>query len=421
MRDKLNIIYKTKTLYHSIVSSSFTLVNGILGIIFYAIVARLLGPSDFGVFAIATATLAMLASIANVGTDTGIVKFVASHINTDKTKALRFLKLGLEIKIVVGVALVIFGWLIAPVIITQIFHKSELLLPIRLAVIGASLMLLFSFATSALQSIQKFFVWGTLNVTLNASRIITVLILSSASVLNVVSAIVIFALMPLFGFFISLGFLPNFLKVKNERSVSTEFFNYNKWVAVFVVIAAIVAKLDTYISAKYLALSDVGIYAVATGLTSIVPQLVSAVATVVAPKLSQIKSNKEAKKYLNQVQILVLGLALVGLIAGGIAGVIFIPLAYGKEYIESIAPFLILLAAQAIFLISVPSHTSVIYYFSYPKLFVWISLGNLLIVSLLGIYMITNFGIIGAALTVLVGNVFNFIVPAVWSFNKLNK
>lgn len=421
MRNKLDIIYKTKTLYHSIVSSSFTLVNGILGIIFYAIVARLLGPQDFGVFAIATATLAMLASIANVGTDTGIVKFVANHINTDKQKALRFLKLGLEIKILVGIILITFGWAATPMVIDQIFHKPQLLQPVRLAVVGAALMLLFSFATSALQSIQRFFLWGTLNVTLNASRIVAILILSISSALNVVSSIVVFAAMPLFGFFISLRFLPNFFKVKNENKIAREFFNYNKWVAVFVVIAAVAARLDTYISAKFLSLSEVGIYAVATGLTSIVPQLVSAVATVVAPKLSQIKSNKEAKKYLGQVQLLVLGLAVSGLIFGGIAGAIFIPLAYGQQYASSITPFLILLAAQAIFLISVPAHTSVIYYFSYPKLFVWISIGNLLIVTLLGIYMITNFGIVGAAVTVLVGNLFNLFIPAVWSINRLNE
>lgn len=421
MRNKLDIIFKTKTLYHSIVSSSFTLVNGVLGIVFYAIVARLLGPSDFGVFAIATATLAMLASIANVGTDTGIVKFVAKYIRTDNPKALRFLKLGLEMKIAVGLILAVVGWFAAAFLVNQVFHKPELLSPIRIAVVGASLMLLFSFATSALQSIQRFFIWGTLNVSLNASRIIAVLILSASSALNVISGIVVFALMPLVGFFIALGFLPNFFKVRNETSISREFFNYNKWVAVFVVIAAIAARLDTYISAKFLSLSEVGIYAVATGLTSIVPQLVSAIATVVAPKLSQINSSKEAKKYLSQVQLLVLGLAIPGLIAGGIGGAIFIPIAYGQQYLQSIIPFLILLAAQAIFLISIPAHTSVIYYFSYPKLFVWISLGNLLIVSLLGIYLITNFGIIGAAFTVLIGNIFNFIVPAIWSFNKLNR
>ena len=97
----------------------------------------------------------------------------------------------------------------------------------------------------------------------------------------------------------------------------------------------------------------------------------------------------------------------------------FIPILFGKEYVASGPPFVVLLFAMLIFLFSVPLHMAVIYYFSYPKLFFWVSLGHLAIIAGLGWVLISSFGAMGAAFTVLVGNIFNFVVPATWVLLKI--
>ena len=164
-----------------------------------------------------------------------------------------------------------------------------------------------------------------------------------------------------------------------------------------------------------------GIYSVAVNLSGIVPQIVFALAVVVAPKLTKFKTNLEAKKYLTKVQIFVLGFGVVGIIVGSALSFIVIPLFYGQAYIASIYPLIVLLIAQAIFLISIPAHTAVIYYFAYPKLFVWISAGHFLIILLGGYFLIWQYGYMGAASTVLLGSVFNFLVPFVWALNKFKE
>ena len=77
--------------------------------------------------------------------------------------------------------------------------------------------------------------------------------------------------------------------------------------------------------------------------------------------------------------------------------------------------------AQAIFLISVPAHSAVIYYFGYPKLFVFVTFGQLIIVGIVGWSMIGVYGATGAALAVLVSNLFSFSVPSMWVVNKFRK
>jgi hypothetical protein len=115
---------------------------------------------------------------------------------------------------------------------------------------------------------------------------------------------------------------------------------------------------------------------------------------------------------------MVLGVSFLGLLS--IPAVVFlIPYIYGGNYMDSTVPFVVLMAANLIFLISLPVHISILYYFSYPKLFVFLSFTHLLLVGILGWFLIGGFKVLGASLTVLIGNIFNFIIPLVWVLIKI--
>lgn len=416
--EKISKIINTKTFRQSIFTTIVTVTNGLLGIAFYAYVARELGPASFGIFSIVILTITLVADIANVGTDTGIVRFVGENATSNKNKALQFLKLGLKIKVLVGTLIIIFGWILIPFIASYLIRKPELVEPLRYSLVGAFGALLFSFAISGIQAFQKFFTWGVLNISLNSVRFLAVFLLASAGVLSLNYSLSTYIVFPFLGFLISLFLLPNFFKVNNENKVAKEFFHYNKWVAIFVIIAAVSSRLDSYISSSLLTFSQLGIYSVAVGLSSIVPQIVFAIATVVAPKLATYKSNKEVFFYLSKMQIFVILLGIAGVLIGIPAAYFVIPLLYGSEYLISVYPFIILLIAQIIFLISIPAHTSIFYYFHKPQVFVLVSLGHLLIIATFGSWLISNFGYMGAAYGVLAGTIFNFIVPAIWVVNK---
>lgn len=419
--EKIKVALESKTVRQSAVTSFATIINGLLGVLFYVLTARFLGPENFGILVVSLTALTLVSDIATIGTDTGIVKFVGQYFKKDRNKALKFLKLGLKIKFFVGLSVLILGWFLVPLIAKYLLVKPELIIPLRFAIVGSFVTLLFTFATSSLQAIQKFWTWGAVNIASNALRLGLVAVLISVGFLNVNATLTIYIVCILLGFFVSLLFLPNFFKAKNEGLLAGDFLHYNKWVAVFVTIAALSGRLDTFISTRILSLADVGIYGVATGLASIGSQIVSGIATVVAPKLASMDTDQKAIVYLKKLQLLTLVLAVLAIIVGSAAGYIIIPLFYGQSYISSITPFIILLVAQAIFLISVPAHSSVIFYFSYPKLFVYISLVHLVIIGALGWFMITNFGVVGAAYTVLIGNISNFVIPGVWVLNKFSK
>lgn len=418
----LKSILSTATFRQSQITILGTIINGILGALFYILMARFLGPSDFGLLTVSVAILTLIADIADFGTNTGLVRFIPLYLHSDREKAFKFLRLGLEIKFLVWITILILGIYFAPFIAEFIFKKNELEIPLKLVMVGVGGALFFTFTTTALQAYQKYFVWAFVNILSNFLRLILIFLLFLTSHLSLFSGLIAYIILPFFGFSLALLFLPTkqILSTKNQFSVAGQFFKFNSWVAIFTIIAAISSRLDTFLTARLLSSFELGVYGAANQLVQSVPQLVGALGVVAAPKFASFTSNKDMTSYLKKFQIFVLGLALVGLLIIPVSFYL-IPTIFGTAYLAAITPFIILLFSMLVFLISVPIHNSIIFYFGKPNIFVWVSIGHLLIIAILGYLAIVNFGVIGASITVLTGSIFNFIAPLIWFFKFVKK
>lgn len=410
----------TATFKQSQITIAGTIINGVLGALFYIFLARLLGPAEFGLLTVTITTLVLIADIADIGTNTGLVRFVSLNLAKNPNRAYQFLKLSLEVKLMTWFIFFIAIFLLAPFLATEVFHKQQLIFDLRLAGFGIGGALLFTFATSALQAYQKYFVWSLVNISTNFLRLLTILILSYMMLLNIQTSLLVYIILPFFGFFVTLFILPlkKIFYSKHEVLISKQLFKYNIPVAVFTVIAALAARLDTYLTAALLSSKEVGIYGVANQLVQVMPQLVAALGLVSSPKFASFQSHQQMLIYFRKFQLFVFGLVVIAILIIPILGYI-IPIILGVQYQASVVPFIMLFLAQLIFLFSIPVHHAVIFYFSRSDIFIWVSIGNLLIIGLLGYMMTSHYGVIGAALTVIVGNIFNFLYPSIWLFMKL--
>jgi len=412
-------VLATSTFRQSGITFGGTFINGVLGALFYIFVARFLGPASFGILTVAITTLTLVGDIGDLGTDTGLVRFIGKYKAKYADKVKKFLKLGLEIKVVVSAVVVILGLASASYLANTIFSKPELVVPFKIASVGVGAYLLFSFITHALQGFEKFWHWSGIQIFSNFFRFMLIFTIVSVSVLTIENTLVVYILMPFLGFLIGMMFLPrNFFRVNNELSVSGEFFHYNKWVAAFTLVAAVSSRLDTFISAKLLTATQLGLYAAASQLVQIVPQLIGAIGTVIAPKMASMGSIEKLIGYLKKTQLMVVCIAILGLVPIPVV-LYLIPLLFGNAYLASGPIFIVLLFAMLVFLISVPVHMAVFYYFSFPKLFFWLSLLHFGIIAVLGWNLILIYGVMGAATAVLIGQVVNFIIPALWVYRKI--
>lgn len=418
--EKISIITKTSTIKHFSIISMGTMINGLLGLLFFIFLARSLGPDIYGIFSITIASIALLSDVADLGVDTGIIHFVSKYCQQNQKNALKFIKLGLEIKFLVWMIILILGWFIVPFIAQSFFFKPELIQPLKFALIGVGGALLFSLTIHAIQAYEKFWAWSFVNISLNGFRLLAVILLFFLGTLSLSSTLIVYISLPFLGFFVTLLILPNFLKVKQEKSVIPELFHYSKWVAIVGIFAATSSRLDIFISTRFLPMNQVGIYSAVNQLSIIVPQIVFALATVVAPKMASLDSHEKAIAYFKKLQLLVLVIFIAGILASPLAFII-IPLIYGSNYLTGVIPFIILFIGQLIFLLALPSHQAIFFYFSKPSFFSILAGIQLIIAGVLGWFLILNYGIYGAALTVLINNLFGFIVPFVWVMIKFKR
>ena len=107
-----NDIFLTRTFKRSILTISATVASGVLGLLFYMVVARNLGPSAFGIFAVSVAVLNLIADIGDVGTDTGLIRFVGKYAGSNNL-VIKFLKLAWEVKMLVWLVVLITGWIVS--------------------------------------------------------------------------------------------------------------------------------------------------------------------------------------------------------------------------------------------------------------------------------------------------------------------
>lgn len=410
---KFKQIFAAATLRHSISTVCSTVINGALGILFYLLAARWLGVEQFGQVALAITVLTLVADIGNLGTDTGIIRFVGKYAATDLTKAKQFLKLGLETKLLMAVLMSLIGGLLAPEIAQRVFNKPSLSLPLTIALVGSGSAMVFSFATNALQGLQKYIIWGGLNIASNTFRLLLILGFFSIGLLNAQNTLLIYILVPLLGFLVGLMFLPRFTTATGEWKLKSEFFHYNKWIALLSLLAAISSRVDTFLVARFLSVSDLGLYGLASQLTMVFPQVVYAIAAVVAPKLASFTTTQQAASYLKKLQLFIVSLVLVSLAILPIL-LIVIPLILGRFYLPALVPFSYLYLANALFLLALPVHQAIFYYFAKPQVFILINSGNLVLVLLLGSWLIPVSGVVGAGQTMLLAALYNLLIPAGW-------
>lgn len=412
-------LLKTKTLIHSSITLPATIINGLLGMGFYLFLARILGPGEFGIVTLAIVTLTLLCDIGNFGSDTGLIRFIGKF-KSEPEKIQKVLKLTLEVKFIMWVGISLIGFCLLPTIVNSLISKPYLLVPLSLSLVGVGGGLFFSFVTNSLQALEKFWFWSLMNIAANSSRLALLLAVYFLVGLTPINSLIIYILIPFVFFMIGLLLLPSFLKVKNEFSLKDELLSYNKWIALFTLMAALASRLDLFLTAKLLPASDLGIYGLASQMTAFFPQLIYALAAVAAPKLSSMVTKEQALGYLKKLQLLTIGIALLAILG---LPLILLTLSYvfAQSYQASLLPFTILFISNLVFLLSIPTHQAVFYFFAYPKLFSYLSLINLLIILIGGYFLISSLGIVGAALSVLIGNIVNLLIPLVWVIAKFKQ
>lgn len=410
IRQFLNILRQSSHLKDIFINLSGSTMASILGLFFFIIVSRSLGPSQFGLFSGLVAFSLLLADVFDLGISVSIPKFISRYDMTNSNHNIgRFLGLTFLTKIGLIIFICLIGFFFTTGFSKIIFNDGIPSYLFIISLIGAVILALFNFSGVALQARRRYLKFGISNILGNGSRVIFVIAIISTTKLSVQTGIIIYILGNLVAAVIGLIWLPlRILRFPTVEDVS-KFFTFNRWLSIAVVFSAVYSRLDSVLLVKLDGPLQTGLYGAAGRITFVFPLLISALSGVWSARFSMIDNKVGANILLKKTLLTTVLVSFVILCMIPFASLI-ITIVFGSAFIGSVLPLQILFIAWTVFLLYVPATQYVIYFLGSSRLYALLTFIQFVVIVGLDFLLIPSKGATGAAVAFLIGNLITLLL-----------
>ena len=392
-----------------------TLINIIVGGLFFILAPRILGPADYGLFSVILATGLMVFNFANFGIDTGILRFIKPG---QKETNQKYLKLAFKAYLAIGFLIFSLGYVFSP-IIAQFLDAPQTENLLRIAFGATMFSLLGNFFVAVLQTQKQFIQASAVNISANAARLVILAIASYFLTIDLhFLTILVYAVTILYVIFGKIFVPLDFLRAQEEHLHFKNFFGYNFWVAASLAISAI--PFDNYLLVKIAGPVATGLYAAPMKILAMTYQFAGSFSRVLASRYSSFDSNRKAIEFSQKATPLVLavffGLLVISFLANPIVRLFF-----GNQYQQSIQIFRITSVGMAFFFADTIPVSIILYYFGRSKVTFYVTVWHYLIYVLLLLYFIPRQSALGAAIAFSISEIITFLTLSAYVVFKFRK
>lgn len=400
---------------------SANIFNALINVVAVVLMVRLLGPSLYGLLAIALSITAILGELGDLGLSTAILRFVPKYLEFHTRKARSILKAAWEIKLISGSAITVLGVLFAPTLAIHFFHKPELTDLFRIAFAGAFGILLSQFTIAVLQAKRHFLQMLCVQILPNVIKLIGILILWRLNLISPIWILGIFVAAFYISFLLGYFWAPKRFLIHKATYANSrrELISFTKWILIAVLFGSFYRQIDIILLGRFLDTAEVGIYAAAVQLTLPFTILTSSLQTVFFPRLTAISKKSELRRfgrklafYLGFVFLLCLPLAI--LLKDFVGNIL------GSAYLAA-GPIFMILFFRAVLLGFRGLVTVLLCAVDKPQIISFTDGLRFVLLASILIYTIPRYGLYGAALTVLGVAVFGLLVEVIFLAKNLKK
>lgn len=379
-----------------------TFAMGVMEIVVFAIISRLLSKEDFGYYAAISGIIAIFLSISEAGLGASIIQ--------KKDASNTFISTAFTWSLIIGSIISIIVFILAPTL-ANIIADSKLIIPLRAMSITIILHSIISVGNGILYRKLSFKTIGIISV-------LSYLIASLVSIIMAYLGLGLYAVIALpivnatiYSCF--LFYIIKFPKLQIQPNETKEIVSFGGWLTVGVILNNISNQLDKLVLSKWLSVEALGAYNRPAGfISSINTKIHSIFDTVLFPMLSNIQDDK------NRItNVFFRAIALLNSFSIILAAIFFfnseliITIFFGSSWLD-IVPVMQVGAIGAIFSID---HRLVDCFFrslNFVKLGTQIRFlgAGLMLIS---IYFGAQYGIIGVAWSILFANVILVIIKMI--------
>jgi len=392
-------ILRSQTIKDSFVVALGLGISAVIGFIFTILLARSLGPINFGVYSALTALAAIVYSLGDMGISNSLINFLPKKIS----ERYQYLSTSFWMEFVVGVFILLsFG-------IFSFFHQTivpgSLSKDLLLAGVISFNYLLIIYTQGVFTADRKFWSYTASQILDSGVKIAIVFLVFKMGNLSIGTALMANIISTLIALLVTFG--------KELYSIEFDFFkksfwdilHFAKWIAVSRIFTVMISRIDIVLLNLLAGSYAAGIYSAASRITILFAMMAAGLGSVINPRFSSFDSNQKILTYSKKLLLLVTGVAISMILISFFAAPI-ITLVYGPKYLESITVFRYLILAMIPFLFTIISNSTLVYAFNQLTFYTKMMAVQTTIIVVVDLLLIPKLGYHAPAIALFVSNVF---------------
>jgi len=327
-------------------NSSYNLAHGLIlkfgGLIFTILIARLLLPELFGIYALALSIVTIFLTFTNLGVNETFLRYVSDALGKkDKNKARGYLRYLLKIKTVFLVLVILIILLFSKFLSYDIYNKPLLFYPLIfscLFIIAESFKNFIGQLFLATKNLKPLPLLGLLHQTAKISfSILAILILSlEFKVVGLFLALALAGFIHLFLYILVLYKKDKTLFIGKKESIDKKTINnYLKFMGIASLSLVFFGSVDILMLGKFVEASYLGYYRAALSLIITIASLFS-LSGILLPIFTQIHKKRFERGFQKTFRYLMI-IAIPAIVGILFIGKYLIFAVYGKEYLLAVS------------------------------------------------------------------------------------
>jgi O-antigen/teichoic acid export membrane protein len=358
-RNLLNQLFTSKTVHSTVWLGSSSAVAGVLGAATSAILTRALGVEDYGVYVLVITLMGLLTDVADLGLASSIVRFGSASLAENDFPRLRtVISIVSRWKLLVASIVMLLAVLFVGDIASYLFKNVDprVAYYARLSLVATGIGIVAGIFTPILQAFSRFRTQSLLVMFKSGTRLVGVVLLAYALAIRSIESLIWLEILVL-ALFLVLSYISSPFKAFSftlkDRQLARTMWSFNNWISLYQGMALIGGRIDLAFVGGLADARALGIYGSALKISGLVNAVASSLMPVLMSEMSGALSpsalQRKRLRSFGLVGLLIIGIALVALLARPIVIVLF-----GDAFVDASGVLQILCLGLSVTVLSYP-------------------------------------------------------------------
>jgi len=326
-------------------------INFIVGFIFAILIARVLGPYQYGLLSISQSIGGIIAPVALLGLSISLVRYIPSTRIASIEKTNQYIITAFIVSILSITFAIILWFLFSDYVATVVFHDVNLVLIFKVITFLIVLSALSNLTTDTFRGFEEFKIYNFLSVSrttmaLFFSLVLVYLLGFEALFVICGSIISIFITVLCGGYLLKRKFSISLSKSQFEKEIAKKLLLYGLPLVPGSFFLILMASVDKFAIGSLVNVTHVGYYSIASGIALMAASLAEPLGVVFFPTFSRLIATNKKEEISGYLHVL-LSLVIYVMLPLSIGIVLFatpiIKILFGVVYEPAIYPLMILM------------------------------------------------------------------------------